>query len=599
MNTAEPQTSNLSAVIGARAVRVLFQPIVDLNDGMVIAYEALCRPAPGAPVATADELFHEAEKAGMLWELEALTRPLSAEAARNWPRDVRLFLNVTPAVFSDERFVETLRNDLGRASGLSAERVVLELTERSETVFSEALLRQLRLARESGFEIAIDDAGAGASGLNRMMLVRPAWIKLDRQLVSGIDRDGLKQNLVRFFVHFARISGVHIIAEGVETADELGCLMGLGVRYAQGYYLARPGERPRTMDAQAVSDVRERWASVDAAIPSEPQELPMIRLARPVLVADARTRVADAAATLAAQRDHAGVVVTEGRRIAGWADRGVLDALIDAGEGDRAVAVGAAPIVCALTPDATVNEALHLLCAREDHDLTQPLIIASGPEILGVVPMRDLLRAAATEARPGSALRAAVTGLPSRVRADQHLEQMICRGADPASRVSRDFHADAAFVDVRRFAEYNGVYGYEMGDRLIRTLSERLAAVVVRNDPGVFLAHLGDDRFLLTARGGVLEPRLRELMADFERLSPSLTQPTEGQAPGRPAVSMALRALVLPGIFERAAHPREVYRVEQQLRQKARNQEAALGPGQSVLVTDRRGLTGRAERLAA
>jgi EAL domain-containing protein (putative c-di-GMP-specific phosphodiesterase class I)/GGDEF domain-containing protein len=606
MHDAQSQTDHLGVLIRARAVRVVFQPIVDLNDGMVIAYEALCRPAPESGIPNADALYSAAEACGLIWELETVTRAMSVEAARNWPRDVRLFLNVTPAVFSDDRFVATLRSDLAAATGLSPDRVVLELTERSDTVFSGPLLEQIRLAREAGFEIAIDDAGAGASGLNRMMLVRPGWIKLDRQIVAGLDRDSFKQNLVRFFVHFARMSGVSIVAEGVETAAELACLMGLGVRHAQGYYLARPGPRAETMDAQTISDIRERWAAVDAAIPAVPHELPMVRLLRPVLVADARTRLADAAAGLSTQSAQAGVVVTEGRRLAGWADRSSV-ASAAAGDPEGAVLGASRPVVCALAPESTVNEALQLVCAREDHDLTQPLVIASGPDILGVVPMRDLLRAAATDARPTSALRAPVTGLPSRVRADQHLEDLIARGADPAARAAPAFHADAAFIDVRRFADYNAIYGYEMGDRLIRVLGERIAAVVGRAGPDVFLAHLGDDRFLLTARADALEPRLRELMADFERLSPSLTETaaTPADAVGNPLVDaasgvpMALRILLLPRVFERAAHPREVYRIEQQLRQKARNQEMAMAPGQSVLVVDRRGGPALAGRRAA
>lgn len=597
-------TNDLNSLIQRRAVRVVFQPIVDLNDGMIVAYEALCRPEKNGAFSGADVLFHAAEDCGKLWELEQLTRGLSMEAAANWPRDVRLFLNVSPTVFGDSRFVQTLCEDLVRATGLTSDRIVLEITELAETAFSDELLEQVQLARLNRFEVAIDDAGAGTSGLNRMMLVRPQWIKLDRQLISGIDQDPFKQNLVRFFVHFARMSGVSVIAEGIETPAELGSLLGLGVRFGQGYYLAMPGERSQTGDAQFVAQVRERWAAVDSAVPPEPMDLPMVRLAREVLVSDSSSsRIKAVADQLRSQPAHSGVVVTEGRRLVGWAGREHVLNLATGPSGNSPISVASQPCVCALTPESSVQEALQLLCTREDHDLSQPLVIASGPDVIGVVHVRDLLRAAASDGRHGSVLRTTLTGLPSRVRADQHLEMMIAMAADPALHASREFHADAAFVDVRRFADYNGVFGYEMGDRVIRELSNQINTIVGRSEPNVFVAHLGDDRFLITSNEGRLEARLRELMQKFEGLSPSLTDSgvvnIVSGATSMAGPSLGLRVLLMPKVFERVTHPREVYRLEQQLRQKARNQEATMEPGQSLLVTDCRGVAIEPARLAA
>lgn len=610
MEEIPQKTILLQALISQRAIHALFQPIVDLNDGLVCAYEALCRPQRDLGFQGADDMFHTAETAGMSWELEKLARSVALEAAANWPRDIRLFLNTSPQVFGDPRFAGVIQGELRSVPGLSPDRIVLEITERSEHDFSDNLLKQVQLAKDAGFNIAVDDAGAGTSGLNRMMAIRPQWIKLDRELVSGIDKDNFKQNLVRFFVHFARMSGVQVIAEGIEHAEELATLIGLGVRFGQGYFLAKPADRTTTMDAGNITDIRERWASVEAAIPPEPREMPMIRLCRTVLTVDgSHETIADLAATLASHPNHAGIVITEGRRLIGWADR---DSVINASFGAQALD----PIIrmtrsaiCALTPDSTVQDALRLVCTREDHDLSQPLIIAAGAEIIGVVPIRELLKAAATDSRPNSGVRATITGLPARVRADQHLEEMIARGQDVAMQASPMFHADAAFVDIRRFSDYNSVFGYEMGDRLIRSVGELINTHVVRNGSDVFVAHLGDDRFLLTARAGIVEDRLRKLVDAFERSAASLTdasiidhlsQPrTTEHAAGGTGVKMGLRVLVLPGVFQRAEHPRDVYRVEQQLRQKSRNQEKTLRVGDSVLITDRRTGNSWADRMSA
>lgn len=599
MDASSGTNARLSELIRDRAVSVVFQPIVDLNDGLVSAYEALCRPLPGYGFRSADEMFDAAERAGLLWDLESITRSMAMEAAANWPRDIRLFLNSSPSVFADDRFARVLEEDLRARSGLSTDRIVLEITERSEIEHTPALSRQVELAKKAGFHVAVDDAGAGTSGLNRMMLLRPNWIKLDRQLVQGIDTDAFKQNLVRFFIHFARMSGVSVIAEGIEQPQELSTLIGLGVRYGQGYYLGRPGERSQTLDPAFVAQVRDRWAAVEGDIPTEPLELPLVRLARPVVSVEVGARSMDEAVSkLVSAPEAIGVVTTEGRRMIGWVDRASLPVVGDQSLPEQVRSSLATPVICTLSPETSVLEALQLVCTREDHDLATPLIITAGSQVIGAVRLRDLLRAAATEARSRASVRVALTGLPARVRADQHIEHMICRAADPVLRRSPDFHADCAFIDIRQFADFNGMFGYEMGDRLIRTLSEQITSIVrpTRNPNASFVAHLGDDRFFISSTAGRLEPELRLLMETFDRLTCSLAQ--QGEQPAASS-AMGLRILFMPGLFDLVSHTRDVYRTEQLLRQRARVQERCARPGESIMVIERTYADLRHERRAA
>ena len=174
--------------------------------------------------------------------------------------------------------------------------MVLEITELSDEQDFPGLAEQVKRLRDMGFDAAIDDAGAGASGLNRIMIIRPTWIKLDREFVRGIDTDRYKQNLVRFFVHFARLSGVSVIAEGIEHKSELAMVIDLGVRYAQGYYLGHPGPREQTTDPRFVSSVRGRWAEVDAEAAPANDSATLAKLCRPVLTLEADSTVAHAAA---------------------------------------------------------------------------------------------------------------------------------------------------------------------------------------------------------------------------------------------------------------------------------------------------------------
>jgi EAL domain-containing protein (putative c-di-GMP-specific phosphodiesterase class I) len=121
-----------------------------------------------------------------------------------------------------------------------ARRVILELTEHTLVDDYPRLIASLRGLRRNGIRIAIDDTGSGYSSLAHILKLAPDFIKLDRELVSGIDVDPVRRALASTLVTFAAETGAQIIAEGVETEDELDVLRRLGVRFGQGYHLGHP-----------------------------------------------------------------------------------------------------------------------------------------------------------------------------------------------------------------------------------------------------------------------------------------------------------------------------------------------------------------------
>lgn len=394
---AEEQ-ARVGRVVRERDVRAVFQPIVDLSDGTVVAYEALSRVAPSSGFDRVDRLFEAAAAHGRLWELEQVTRAGAITTAGRWSPDLRLFINVSPAVFADGRFAGALVNDLREAPGLSPERMVLEITELAGSIEDEALLQQVEATRELGFQLAVDDAGAGTSGLNRMMVLRPQWIKLDQKIVRAVEDDQLRQNLIRFFVYFARLSGVNVLAEGIETADELAVILNLGVRFGQGYFLGVPEDRATTIDSKSAVRVRERWASVEKRVAEARDDGPLAGLAHPVIVGPAGARLGDAAEKLAGEPRAIGLVTVSGRLPVGWIDRSTL---VRAAEVDPQEQLGrlTRPIMCPIPSNATVIEAVHMVCLREDHDLGDPLVVVDGAKIVGALRLRDLLRVLAGQRR--------------------------------------------------------------------------------------------------------------------------------------------------------------------------------------------------------
>lgn len=223
----------IAELIARDEIAMVTQPIVDLRSGAIVAYEALARFALLGDLSTA-ELFALAERVGMRDELDlaCLRRGLALLDAR--PDGTRLTVNVAAPLLADPRATELLdqHDDL---QGL-----VLEITEESLVRDYDALGKAVRPLLDRGVRLAVDDMGAGYSGLRHVIDLQPAFLKLDRTLINGIDRDPKRAALVDALLHYARQAGSHIVAEGVETAQELETLRELDVPLAQGYLLARP-----------------------------------------------------------------------------------------------------------------------------------------------------------------------------------------------------------------------------------------------------------------------------------------------------------------------------------------------------------------------
>lgn len=251
---------DLVDAISGRRMSAAFQPIVNIVAGKIEGVEALVRPSPTPSFSTPTELFDRAEQLGMLWMLEEAIRRVTFRAAAPWPEGVLLFLNTTPDVASHPAFADALLSAAEEIAGLGPERLVIEITERaSETHFAE-VRRSVDELRDRGVQIALDDVGAGSNGLNRISQIRPSWLKLDRELISGIERDPVRQGLVRSMVSFAEDAGVHVIAEGIERRAELGAIVELGITHVQGFLIGCPSTRHAAVDRSAVTRTLEALA---------------------------------------------------------------------------------------------------------------------------------------------------------------------------------------------------------------------------------------------------------------------------------------------------------------------------------------------------
>ena len=228
-----------------------FQPIVDTATGAPFAYEALIRGIDGA--GAADILARVTDAKRYAFDQACRVKAIeSAIAAGLLKTDAKLSINFLPnAVYSPMACIQ-LTLQTARATGLPIDRLIFEFTENEEMGSPDHVSSIIATYKQIGFSVAIDDFGAGHSGLDMFARFSPDEIKLDMELVRGIDSDGRKRAIVRAVVSMCAELDTLLIAEGIETAAEAAALRALGVRYHQGFWYARPTiERLQPMDREA------------------------------------------------------------------------------------------------------------------------------------------------------------------------------------------------------------------------------------------------------------------------------------------------------------------------------------------------------------
>lgn len=244
----------LIRLIAAEAVSTVFQPLVALRTGEVFAYEALSRGPAGSRWERPDLLFGAAEENGLLMSLERLCRKKALEAKQaHLPPGTRLCLNVDPRVVRDPEFRRGRTLRLLEALGIDPREIILEITERSVIADFPTFLAALAHYRDQGYRIAVDDVGAGYASLRAVIEIRPSLIKLDAGLIRGAPVDPLKQALLAALADFGHRAGTALVAEGIETPEELSLVRALGIEYGQGFLLARPACPPPSPAPEATA----------------------------------------------------------------------------------------------------------------------------------------------------------------------------------------------------------------------------------------------------------------------------------------------------------------------------------------------------------
>ncbi|MDR3585247.1 MAG: EAL domain-containing protein [Desulfosporosinus sp.] len=508
-------------------LKMAFQPIIETRSGEIFGFEALARIPGSTCFDNIADLFPFAEKIGQLYPIETLCR---RQAITSYPTIVQnkelLFLNINPQVLIDSEFASGHTKKLLSEKGLAPTDVVLEITERSAIEDFSTFRDALEHYRNQGYLIALDDVGAGYSSLQSVAELHPDFIKVDRSLIQGVNADPIKWALLETFVIFSKRIGCRIIAEGVETAEEMRTVVQLGVDYVQGFFVARPAFERKSINpaVMEILDPLRRLKSID--------QNPIFSMVEPLPLFNNNALV-NSVETYFREHPHQWLVgIIENTRLVGVMQRDRLFAALGTRYGVSLFSERTVPILMDTNPliveDTTPLEVVSSLAMqRSDAQLFDGIIVANQRKPIGMVSVANLLKAMSERQIKLAQGANPLTGLPGNLRIDQEIRQHLERGLT----------FGLIYVDLNKFKYYNDLYGFQQGDVAIKMLSEVLLNASNNTTEETFVGHIGGDDFIAFSSPSDLEKLALNILTQFEQ---SCTQ-----LPGTENLSVALAGLII------------------------------------------------------
>ncbi|WP_225314796.1 EAL domain-containing protein [Niallia taxi] len=233
-------TIALGKIVANKDIRLLAQPIMDVETNAVKACEMLTRGPLGTSLENPLQLFSVARQTNHLYDLEMIVLEKTLEQIKltTWKYDI--FINFTPPTIGNQHFVKDLKKLMNKYKGISPSRITIEVTERDSIEGLVYFISNLKLLRQIGFRVAVDDTGAGYASLNSISEIMPDIIKIDRSVIQNIDKNSVKESMLKGLLLIAKEVGSVVVAEGIESAEEALVLSRNKVDLAQGYFYARP-----------------------------------------------------------------------------------------------------------------------------------------------------------------------------------------------------------------------------------------------------------------------------------------------------------------------------------------------------------------------
>lgn len=493
--------SLIRSIIEHQDIKIHFQPIVHLQTRQIYGYEGLTRGPVNTVLHSPTQLFEAATRAGCLAELDLMCRQAVIKRFAQLSLPGRLFINVDPFSLVHEHFREGRTLEFIEQAGLNPSQLIIELTETHPVENVQLMQQAMHHYRQMGFRVALDDLGAGYSGLKLWSEIRPDIVKIDRHFIQGVDQDRTKQQFVTTILKTATALGCRVITEGVETEREYATLRKIGVEMLQGYYFCRPSEVPPVTLPSKLFRKEMRSSEVEESLTVEV-------LLRPAISVQASAKVLEVGDLFTSTPELESVVVIHESEPLGLVLRRDFMNLYASLYGKELY--GKQPILRFINRNIMqVDKQMHLedVSYRLTTSLdiyTDEFIILDGCCLAGKGRLIDLLHEI-TKLQVNRARHAnPLTMLPGNVPIQQQLQKLF-RETIPFT---------VCYFDLDNFKPFNDFFGFSRGDKVIRFLSELLVANI--DDQIDFIGHIGGDDFVAIFRNPHWQQTVERILKQFD-----------------------------------------------------------------------------------
>ncbi|ACA88598.1 GGDEF domain-containing protein [Shewanella woodyi] len=491
----------LNKVIEKKQITALFQPIFNINNHSLHGYEALSRGPAHSPLYSPVPLFQTAENQGKLSELEGLCRSISINQFKTKRLAGKLFINISPKALLEPNHAKGMTLSLVQELGLSPSQVVIELSEQYPADDIDMLKSCLNHYRNQGFLTAIDDLGTGYSGLRLWSELAPDYVKIDRHFINQIDQSTVKQEFVRSIIELCQNLTCQVIAEGIETQEELAILKQLGIVYCQGYLLGMPDKNPNgKIEAHIHQDPVKKQIRYAESAES---------LCNQAETASSETKLKQLSDIFIAQPSLQSIVILVQSKPQGLVSRAQLLELFSTPYG-RALHENRIAIEVMNTQVVTVDAASPIslvsqsLTAQNSSFMAQEFIIMRHGKLLGIGHTKDLLQLL-TEQRIKLARHAnPLSGLPGNIPIQEEIKRL--------KQQKKPFYL--AYFDLNNFKPYNDIYGFCRGDEVILEVSGILES---HHNSDNFIGHVGGDDFVIISTSQNIQSVCQQVLIDFDQ----------------------------------------------------------------------------------
>lgn len=497
--------NELTKILDGKQLTPHFQPIVSLSQKKIMGYEALIRGPSDSPLHSPFNLFDTAERFDLSIKLEYICRELTIKRYAGLNIKEKLFINVSPSVLLQPDFKKGETLKLLDQFGVDPRFVVIELTEHQPTDDFQLMREAVTHYRKMGFEIAIDDLGAGYSGLRLWSELQPEYVKIDMHFIQGLNNDPVKLNFVRSIQNIASSLNCNVIAEGIETEEEFKAVEQLGITHAQGYYFARPTAIPLEKVDESLFVVSTQPSQFNATKAAH-----IAQFIRPV---SAETPISDVMNLFHGDSDLTILPLVDDNVAAGIIFRDhFLFKLFSSRYGIELY--GKKPIKTFIektplsfdqnTPIESVSKQL-TSAMRND----QAFIISDDGKYIGVGTILKLLEEITRQQIRNAKHANPLTLLPGSVPINEQIDQLL------AAKIPFSF----GYFDLDHFKPFNDVYGYSAGDNIIKAVAGTLTQYVPAESG--LVGHIGGDDFIVIFTGPDWLKRCENILESFKNTVPT------------------------------------------------------------------------------